>query len=140
LAEALFIEKVRKRELSDRFLADSAGTSDYHIGEPPDSRTIRNAQKNGLKIGHLGRQFVRHDFVRFDLILAMDRENQRNILKLARSEDEKVKVSLLRNFDPLNPGADVPDPWFGGEAGFQEVYEILDRSVHELLDHLTIKM
>jgi protein-tyrosine phosphatase len=128
-----------KRDLTHLFEADSAGTADYHIGEPPDQRTLRNASANGIALNHLGRQFRHDDFGRFDHILVMDAENLRNVLRLARTEDEKTKVVLMRNFDPDDHGADVPDPWFGGEAGFQVVFEILDRCTEILINEVLKK-
>jgi protein-tyrosine phosphatase len=120
LAEALFLDHASKRGLLNQVYADSAGTSDLHIGDRPDSRTIKNAAGHGILLDHLGRQFSIHDFNRFDLILAMDQQNLRNILKLASAEEHKNKVSLIRNFDLEHQGADVPDPWYGGEAALKK--------------------
>ncbi len=135
LAEAVFKKKVHERGLADFIEADSCGTSNYHIGDSPDPRTIANARKNGVTIDHCGRQLTVEDIQSFDYIMAMDRANHRNILALPGSDDYKHKVRLMREFDPLESG-EVPDPYHGGEAHFQEVYEILDRTMEQFLDYL----
>jgi protein-tyrosine phosphatase len=140
LAEAIFLSRLRDMQLTFHFEADSAGTSNYHIGSKADPRTIKNARQNGIEIHHRARQFVCQDFVRFDYILAMDQSNVENIYTLSKTEDDKKKVSLLRKYDPIHPGADVPDPWFGGDEGFEEVFQIIERSVGSFLDSLRKKM
>lgn len=135
LAEAVFKHKVREYGLDDRLEADSCGTSNYHIGDPPDPRTLANARKNGVEIDHCGRQFSIEDFDHFDHILAMDRSNYVNVLQLAETDSQKEKVKLMRHYDPFGEG-EVPDPYYGGERGFQEVYEILDRSMDRFIRHL----
>lgn len=136
LAEAIFNHKLRQTNFHHLVEADSCGTSNYHIGESPDPRTIANAKKNGVSIEHSGRQFDPSDFERFDFILAMDRSNLNNIMKVSGSDRYVAKVALMRNYDPKTQGGDVPDPYYGGEAGFEEVFSILDRSVDELLSHI----
>jgi protein-tyrosine phosphatase len=136
LAEALFNDKVARQGLHDHFCADSCGTSDYHIGEEPDERTQLNALQNGLQINHRGRQLTEQDLEHFDYIFAMDQNNYANIMRLRNAALHQSKISLMRSFDPLGENRDVPDPYFGGARGFQEVYEILDRSTHRLLEHL----
>jgi protein-tyrosine phosphatase len=138
LAEALFKHKIKERKLEDLFEADSCGTANYHIGDWPDPRTIRNAAKNGVAINHLGRQLCTADFDGFDRIFVMDKSNLTNSLRIA-DERHHGKVALMRSFDPIGKDMDVPDPWYGGENDFQEVFEILDRSVDRLIDHLVSK-
>lgn len=135
LAEAIFNHQVTAKGLQDFFEADSCGTANYHIGDPPDPRTLRNASKNGVSINHLGRQLSRGDFSRFDHILVMDQSNLHNALRLAPPEHH-AKVQLIRTYDPLGPGRDVPDPYYGNEQDFQEVFDILDRSVEKLIEKL----
>jgi len=135
LAEAIFKEKVRRRGLDDKVFADSCGTSNYHIGDPPDERTLMNASKNGIVIEHCGRQLAEEDLRDFDYILAMDHSNMRNILSLQNSASFSHKIQLMRDYDPLGQG-EVPDPYYGGESGFQEVFEILDRTMERFLNHL----
>lgn len=135
LAEAVFKHKITDNGLDDRVESDSCGTSNYHIGDPPDPRTIANARKNGVAIDHCGRQFTEQDFETFDYILAMDRSNFVNILRLPNAEKFKEKVQLMRDYDPFG-GGEVPDPYYGGDRGFQEVFEILDRSLDKFIRHL----
>lgn len=135
LAEAIFKHKVKARGWEQWIEADSCGTSNYHIGDSPDPRTIANASKNGVVIDHCGRQLSIEDLNDFDHILAMDNSNYNNILRLPGSAAYAHKVQLMRNFDPAGKG-EVPDPYYGGEEGFQEVFDILDRTMERLLDHL----
>lgn len=116
---------------------DSAGTAGYHIGEAPDSRMIRTARKHGLDISDLrGRQFVPEDFDRYDRIYAMDESNRQNILQLAQSQVDRQKVDLILN--ELYPGEDrtVPDPYYGGDDGFEAVYQMLDRATDKIIQAL----
>ncbi|QOI97295.1 MAG: low molecular weight phosphotyrosine protein phosphatase [Flammeovirgaceae bacterium] len=139
LAEALFKHKLKQLGLQDTIEADSCGTSNYHIGELPDSRTMANARKNGIVIEHRGRQLSKDDLNFFDYILAMDESNYENILYLGRNQTILHKVSLMRSYDPVGNCRDVPDPYYGGERGFQEVFEILDRSLDGFLQFLIQK-
>ena len=134
LAEALFRKHVEERGLQHKYLADSCGTAAYHVGDEPDSRSRANARKNGLVYTHLGRQVNSRDFKEFDLIIPMDSSNEAH-LKYA-DPTGTAKIELMRNYDPGFEGTDVPDPYYGGEQGFQNVYEILDRSTGNLLDKL----
>lgn len=136
LAEALFKDKVRREGLHIHIETDSCGTGDYHIGEPPDSRTLANARRNGISIDHRCRQLQSEDLDDFHYIVAMDRSNYGNILRLADEELHREKILMMRRFDPHGPHEDVPDPYYGGERGFQEVFEILDRSTENLLRYV----
>ena len=135
LAEAIFKSKIHKNGWSGLIEADSCGTSDYHIGQGPDERTLVNALKNGVSINHRGRQLSSDDLAHYDFIIAMDKSNHKNILKLETANQHAHKVMLMRSFDP-ETGDEVPDPYYGGESGFQDVFEILDRSTDALLDFL----
>jgi protein-tyrosine phosphatase len=135
LAEAIFKEKVIQRGWQHLIEADSCGTSNYHIGDTPDPRTLANALKNGIKIDHCGRQLTAADLIDFDYIMAMDQSNYRNILSLLEDDGHEHKIKLMRDFDPRGKG-EVPDPYHGGEKGFQEVFEILDRTMNGFLDYL----
>lgn len=136
LAEGLFAQEVALRELSNRYEIDSAGTGNYHSGELADPRTRANAASHGLTLTHRARTFVREDFERFDHILVMDRQNEQRVLALARTKADEAKVCLMRDYDPQPGDGQVPDPWFGGEEGFEEVYQILKRSTRLLLNAL----
>lgn len=135
LAEAVFNHQVRARGLNATFEADSCGTGDYHIGQEPDPRTWACASRNGIKMHHFGRQIQTSDILGFDYILAMDRNNYADIERLAPDPALMEKVQLLRTFDESGL-EEVPDPFYGDEADFQKVYEILDRSITRLIDQL----
>ena len=134
LAEAIFQKKINDQQLNHLFTCDSCGTGNYHIGEQPDPRTIAVAQKHQVPINHRCRQLQSSDFQTFDRILAMDESNRRNIVWKG-GDSSKEKVWLMRNFDP-NGGEEVPDPYHGGEKDFEEVYQILDRSIDALIREL----
>jgi protein-tyrosine phosphatase len=137
LAEALFYQQAVQAGVVDQFEADSAGTGDWHVGEAPDARMRRVAARHGLIYDHRARQFKPQDLDRFDLILAMDRDNRDDLLALARTPEQRNKIRLLREFDPQGGAqASVPDPYYGGLDGFEEVYLILKRSVEGLLASL----
>lgn len=138
LAEGIFRFKVKERGLSNRFKIDSCGTSDYHIGETPDSRAMANAKKNGVDYMHRGRQLKKSDFYDFDYILPMDDLNLRDVEQL-RPEDGTAEVIKMREFDNDDKGSDVPDPYYGGENGFQLVFDILERSTENLLEDILEK-
>jgi len=113
--------------MQSQFQSDSAGTSDFHIGELPDDRTLRCAAKHSLTINHRGRQVNRTDFREFDYILAMDDNNLRHLnnLKVRYGYADK-QIYLMRDFVQDCEGLSVPDPYYGGEEGFEEIYRILD--------------
>jgi protein-tyrosine phosphatase len=134
LAEAIFKEKIRQKKLEHLFHADSCGTSNYNIGDDPDPRTIRSAYKNNIPISHSARQFRYADGEEYDLILAMDGNNYKNIISTIHSSNHH-KVKLVRGYDPFGNG-DVPDPYYGNEKDFEEVFKILDRSIDSLLIEL----
>jgi protein-tyrosine phosphatase len=136
LAEAIFKDKLKKKGLESYFEVDSCGTANYHVGDSPDPRTIANAKKNGIIIDHCGRQFTANDLNEFDFILAMDKSNYQNILRLLKDKEHESKVMLMREFDTIGKGKDVPDPYYGGEKNFQEVFEILNRSSENFLNHV----
>lgn len=133
LAEGIFRDKVKEAGLTDKFEIDSCGTSAYHIGDQPDPRTRANAIENGVTLNHQARQFVQEDFHDFDYILPMDSSNLGNVNRLEPA-NTKAKVILMRDFDPQGKGEDVPDPYYGGARGFQNVFDILDRSTASLLE------
>jgi protein-tyrosine phosphatase len=134
LAEAIFNHKTQALGLLEQFKSDSAGTSDFHIGELPDERSIKCARQKGLKINHRGRQVNRTDFRDFDYIIAMDDNNLRNLnnLKVRYNFPDKV-IYLMRDFVPGWEGLPVPDPYYGDDEGFEEVYQILDESIEKFL-------
>jgi protein-tyrosine phosphatase len=138
LAEAIFKKQLAERGLEGRFLVDSCGTSGQHTGERPDARTIRNARHHQVEIDRVGRQLSAEDFPAFDLILAMDRSNHSHIIEMAgRVTGKKAEIRMMRSFDPEALGPqDVPDPWYGNEEGFEEIFQILWRTCQSLIDFL----
>lgn len=134
LAEAIFIHKTKAEGISGNFEVDSCGTSNYNIGDGPDPRTLANAARNGVTMNHVARQISRKDFEYYDRIVVMDNQNFRNAMAVADVAHHS-KIVMMRSFDPVGQG-DVPDPYYGNENGFQEVFEILDRAVEGLIKQL----
>lgn len=135
MAEGLFLKKVQELKI-ESIEVDSAGTGNYHIGELPDERMRETAVSKGINLISRARQFKSSDFDQFDLIIAMDRQNKSNIISMAKSETDRKKVHLMRNFDDNQDEPDVPDPYFGGQNGFENVYNILDRSTENLVTYI----
>jgi protein-tyrosine phosphatase len=118
---------------------DSAGTGDWHVGEPPDGRATAAARARGIELNGAAREVTRKDFDDFDLVLAMDRSNMRALRRLAPSDQARQKVRLLREFDPASAGAadlDVPDPYYGAAGGFDEVLDLVQAACAGLLEHV----
>ena len=137
LAEGIFNAKVKSMGLDKHLQSDSAGTSDYHIGELPDERTLSCAKRKGIAIQHRGRQVHRTDFRDFAYIVAMDEHNLKNLNQLKEKTPHPTKeVYLMRNFVPGSTGLPVPDPYYGGEKEFEEVYAILEEALDGFLNHL----
>ncbi|HEY1547910.1 MAG TPA: low molecular weight protein-tyrosine-phosphatase [Kofleriaceae bacterium] len=113
---------------------DSAGTGGWHVGEAADPRARSVAARRGYPVDHRARQLTRDDFDRFDLILAMDRQNLADIEKLARGVERLPRIALFRSY--ASDGADVPDPYAGGAAGFEHVVDICERACRGLLETL----
>lgn len=139
MAEGIFQHLVKEAGLKDRFEIDSAGTSGYHDGELADPRMRHTAERHGMKLTSRSRKFIREDFERFDYIIAMDRSNHRDIEALRDGSEGDGVVHLMRDFDPEPDSLDVPDPYYGGEDGFEKVYRILRRSCETFLSKLTEK-
>lgn len=136
-AEGLFIHKVKQHELENYFYIDSAGTAAYHVGESANSKSQATANKHGVHLPSKARKFEYADLEEFDLILAMDSENYRNINDLDRKNKFSHKIKLMREFDPEPADGEVPDPYYGGMDGFENVFQVLDRSTETLLQELT---
>ncbi len=132
LAEAIFNKLLAENNLQYQITCDSAGTSDYHIGEKPDLRSIDIAAKNNLVIDHLGRQLTIDDFSHCDYIIAMDKSNEQNIRKLLDSR-KHTHIYLMRKFDDQPGDGEVPDPYWSAEDGFVLVHDMLLRSCKNLL-------
>jgi protein-tyrosine phosphatase len=136
-AEGVMAHLVAQAGLTGKIAVDSAGTAGYHIGERPDRRTIATAKLHGVELPSRARKFEREDFARFELVLAMDGSNRQDLLRLAPDDAARAKVLLLRDFEPgAGPDASVPDPYYGEQAGFEEVFAICERACTGLLAHL----
>ena len=137
LAEGVFRYQVGAENLSDRFSIDSAGTSSYHTGDPPDSRTTSVAAARGVKLTGASRQVTRADLDDFDYVIVMDADNLANVKRILKAAKSRAELRLLREFDPeANGDLDVPDPYYGGPRGFENVHDIVERSCRELLVHI----
>jgi protein-tyrosine phosphatase len=137
LAEGLFRHLAEEQGVGDQYQVDSAGTSSFHVGEEPDPRMRKVARRKGLEYTGRSRQFQPEDFERFDLIIAMDADNRRQLHAMASTPEQREKVRLLREYDPQGGGDQgVPDPYYGGMQGFEKVWDIVRRSTENLLDKL----
>ncbi|KJD34807.1 protein tyrosine phosphatase [Tamlana nanhaiensis] len=131
-------EGILRDKLPEHFTVDSAGTSNYHIGDAPDRRSVAIAKVNGLDISNLrGRQFKVSDFDAFDLIYVMDDSNFKNVVKLARNDSDIAKVAMILNEVYPNENYNVPDPYYGGDDGFKNVYKMLDEACSIIANKLT---
>jgi protein-tyrosine phosphatase len=125
--------------LQEIIAIDSAGTGDWHVGEPRDKRSAAVGQRRGMPLSGRARNFVAADFARFDHVLAMDRQNFENLRKLAPDAEARAKVALLRSFDPAAAASgddEVPDPYYGGPEGFDHVFDVCVAACTGLLAHL----
>jgi protein-tyrosine phosphatase len=129
LAEGLLRSKVAPQKVS----VDSAGTAGYHVEEAPDVRMIKTARRHGIDLAMLrGRQFGPEDFDRFDQIYVMDKDNYEEVMAQARHQEDREKVKLLLEELPGGGAMAVPDPYFGGDEGFENVYKLLDEATTEI--------
>jgi protein-tyrosine phosphatase len=137
-AENIMNHFIKQAGLSESIICDSAGTSSYHIGSPPDARMSAAAfQKLQIKLSGRGRQFQKSDFEIFDMILAMDRENYEDILSLDRTGMYHHKVHLICDFCSRHTFKEVPDPYYGGPEGFNQVIDLLIDACEGLLKSVT---
>jgi protein-tyrosine phosphatase len=137
MAEGVFLNLIADYGLQDQIEVDSAGTGAYHIGDLPDPRTRSNATGHGITLISRARQFKKEDFNVFDYVIAMDASNLSNVLALTNNAADWPKVVLLRNFDSVQyQGTNVPDPYYGSEQDFEEVYQICLRCCQNFLDSL----
>jgi protein-tyrosine phosphatase len=135
-AEGVFRRLLLERAPQLEVHIDSAGTHDYHVGKAPDARARAAALRRGIDISHLrARQVVMEDFERFDLILAMDDENLRELKRRADREYHQ-RIRLLMDFAPTAQRREVPDPYYGGEPGFEEVLDLLEEASVGLIEEM----
>ena len=136
-AEGVMRSLLREQGLEDEIEVDSAGTGGWHAGDPPDSRATAAAARRGIDLDGAARQVTQADFDRFDLLVAMDRENLRHLRAIAPDARAREKARLLREFDPRAGGdLDVPDPYYGGADGFDQVLDLVEAACRGLLDEV----
>lgn len=133
LAQGILESKVDSGEVE----VDSAGTAAYHVGELPDPRSIATARDHGIDLtSQRARQFVTEDFDRFDHIFVMDRSNEQNVLRLARNASDEEKVHLILNETYPGENREVPDPYYGGDQGFEHVYQLLNDASDRIVERI----
>jgi protein-tyrosine phosphatase len=138
-AEGVMRHVIDREGLDGEIEVDSAGTGGWHVGSPPDERATASAKKRGIALTGAARRFTAGDFSDFDLILAMDEQNRRDILALASDDESRAKVKLFREFDKeaVESGdLDVPDPYYGGGDGFEHVLDMSERATLGLIADL----
>ncbi|NCC72259.1 MAG: low molecular weight phosphotyrosine protein phosphatase [Sphingobacteriia bacterium] len=135
LAEGILRQKIQQRGLNA--VVSSSGTGNYHIGEPADPRMIATALKHDVDIsGHRARQFKANDFDRYDIIYVMDDSNYRNVIKLARNDDDKIKIHMIMDVAEPGKNLNVPDPYFSGIEGFELVFDLLNMVCEKIADNI----
>jgi protein-tyrosine phosphatase len=134
-AEGVMRALLRERGI-DGVEVESAGIGDWHVGHPPDARATEAARRRGIVLEGAARQVRLSDFEDFDLLIAMDASNRRDLLELAPDADAAAKVRLLRDWEPGAAGRDVPDPYYGDGRGFEDVLDMVQAACRGLLDDL----
>ena len=136
-AEGVMRRLLDESGLSDRIEVDSAGTGAWHAGSGPDPRAVAAAAGRGISLTGAARQVRLSDFEEFDRIVALDRENARDLRRIAPDDDARAKVRLLREYDPVHGGdLDVPDPYYGADDGFGHVLDLVDAACRGLIEDL----
>ena len=137
LAEGVFLDLLKKEGLEERILVDSAGTGNWHVGARPDARMQATARSRGIELQSIAQQFQPGDFKHYDLILAMDQSNHDTLEFMVEGASPGNKLRMFRSFDPQHNGnLDVPDPYYGGAQGFENVFEIIHRTCPQILEHI----
>ena len=135
-AEAVFKHLVGKKGEDGNYFIDSAGTSAWHAGEKADARMKRHAKKRGVELASVSRKFVPEDFERFDYIIAMDRENMDDLKRMARDKNDLDKLYMMTDFSQKFSYHEIPDPYYGGNEGFELVLDLLEDANRGLLDYI----
>jgi protein-tyrosine phosphatase len=135
-AEGVFRKMVIDAGLADRIHSDSAGTHAYHSGEPPDRRAIAAAERRGISLeGITARRVAEGDFEQFHYVIAMDKDNLQSLHETSDDEHHR-KLSLLMEYSDSHPGSEVPDPYYGGAAGFERVLDLVEEAAGALLEKI----
>jgi len=136
MAEGVLKKLLKENGIQENWNIDSCGTAAYHVGEPPDPRTLVTAKENGIILNHKGRRFQKVDWEKFDVIFAMDHSNFSNVLALKPESADLKKLQLIRKWDNERSSLDVPDPYYGNDEGFREVWQILYQSLGNWLGNI----
>jgi protein-tyrosine phosphatase len=135
MAQGILENKIKENNLEIE--VESAGTANYHVGDPPDNRAAIKMKNEGIDISaYKGRQFSETDFDEFDLIFAMDEYNFRDVMQLTRTDEDGEKVELILNRIYPKKDMSVPDPYYGGDEGFNNVYNLLDKACDKIIEDL----
>ena len=137
-AEAVPRQQIAARGLGGEVEIDSAGTGGWHAGNAPDRRAVAEAERRGIMMSGRARQVTASELRDFDLVIAMDESNRRDLIALATDDEVRAKIHLLREWDSESMGHDraVPDPYYGGDREFAEMFDIIDRASQALVDDL----
>jgi protein-tyrosine phosphatase len=141
-AEGVMRHLLAQRGLAGEVEVASAGTGSWHVGSPPDARSAEAAQRRGIVLDGVAQQVRTADFAAYDLLVAMDRSNLADLLTLAPDEAGRAKVRLLRPTDSVGGcphDADVPDPYYGGERGFDDVLDLVTEACERLVDEVAAR-
>lgn len=140
LAHGILEDFAASNGYADKIIVNSAGTSAFHVGSNSDRRSVNVSKKHGITLKHKARQFEANDLLEYDFILVMDHLNYDDVLSFIKNKEHKAKVLRLRSFDPLANGVfDVPDPYYGVEADFEEIFAICSRSIHGFIEFLKVQ-
>ena len=137
-AEGIFNQKIKERDLEKLFVVDSAGTGSWHVGNLPDKRMRSTALSRGIELTSRSRQIEENDLYEFDQILVMDKDNLEAVKSLIKDDKNSVnsKVKLILNYSKKSQLDEVPDPYYGGQNGFEQVLDLLNDAIDELIDSL----
>ena len=137
-AEGIFNQKIKERDLENFFVADSAGTGNWHVGNLPDQRMSSTALSRGIELNSRSRQIEENDLYEFDQILVMDKDNLNAVKSLTKDQNNPInsKIKLILNYSKNSQLDEVPDPYYGGQNGFEKVIDLLDDAMDGLIDSL----
>tara|TARA_Y100001978_G_scaffold197843_1_gene209332 strand:+ start:504 stop:977 length:474 start_codon:yes stop_codon:yes gene_type:complete len=137
-AEGIFNQKIKERDLENFFVVDSAGTGSWHVGNPPDQRMCTTALSRGIELTSRARQIEENDLYEFDHILVMDKDNLNAVKSLIKDDMHTInsKIKLILSYSQKSQLDEVPDPYYGGQNGFEKVLDLLNDAIEELIDSL----
>lgn len=132
-AHAVFLKMIEMRKLESKFIVNSAGIGNWHVGQLPDSRMIEHGSKRGYNINHHARQFCINDFNKFDYIVVMDEDNYNMITNMAKSDSDSIKVIRMADYFTQHSNSSVPDPYYGESADFELALDLIEDGCEGLL-------